>query len=45
MARLMLKLRRKSFNEDDQKELEKLSARFLYASIAMNYTDGYSLKD
>jgi hypothetical protein len=45
MIKLMERLEKKVFNEDDQEELTTLSARFLFATRAMNYTEGYSLVD
>lgn len=43
MKSLMIKLEKKKFTEDDLEMLGKLSARFTFISVAIKYTDTYTL--
>jgi len=44
MIRLMRRLENGTFNEEDREEMRRLTARFMFAASAMNYTDGYTLE-
>ena len=44
MSRLMKRIEEKKFNENDREELTTLTARFLFFTRAVGYTDGYTLK-